>query len=225
MKKLLPLLLIPALLMGCSSEQSSVKTAKAENEPKQASPKEEKQRAKSLEDVYVPNPQVPDDTNLVKVGESLKDEKGEATLKEMAALHKTFQVGPIELKVKNVKVIHNVPSYSLMDYFHSFTEHHEEFDYVKVEVEMINHAEQPVHFAPVAQMKTSNGDEMTFADDFYIEYLSGELQGHGSKQGALGFIIEKPADELASLEFITGDVLDENEKKLAEPVKIKVDFN
>ena len=69
------------------------------------------------------------------------------------------------MKIKNVKLIHNLPTYSLMDYFHYYTEHYEEFEFIKVEVELINHSEN-VRFGPIAHLNTSNGEKeyskMTF---------------------------------------------------------------
>lgn len=57
-------------------------------------------------DVYVPNPQLPDDINLNQIGQNVSDAKGELTLKAYKKVNETLNVGPIEVKVKEMKVMH-----------------------------------------------------------------------------------------------------------------------
>ncbi|MBT2730411.1 hypothetical protein J7E63_26625 [Bacillus sp. ISL-75] len=187
--------------------------------------KKEKNRAKSLSDIYIPNPQVSNDTELLQVGQTIKDSKGTITLKEIAAQNKIYTVGPIDLRIKNVKLIHNMPTYSLMDYFHYYTEDYEEFEFIKVEVELVNKSDQTVHFGPVAHLTTSNGGIKTFEDDFYIEYFGGELEPKGSKQGALGFIVKKSTPDIKWIAIQTSEVLDENHKELGNSQNIKIKLN
>ncbi|GAA3325880.1 hypothetical protein GCM10020331_059540 [Ectobacillus funiculus] len=107
----------------------------------------EKNRAKSLSDIYVPNPQVSDDTKLLNVGQTIKDSKGTVTLKGIASLNKIYTIGPVEMKIKNVKLIHNMPTYSLMDYFSLlYGKTMKNLIFIKVEVELINKSDQTVHF-------------------------------------------------------------------------------
>ena len=232
MKLLTPIFLsLPLFLFGCNSVQNIESTAKATekqehvSENQNHSTKKEKNRAKSLSDIYVPNPQVSNDTELLQVGQTIKDSKGTITLKEIAAQNRSYMLGPIEMRIKNVKLIHNIPTYSLMDYFHYYTENYEEFDFIKVEVELVNKSDQTVHFGPVAHLTTSNGESKTFKDDFYIEYLGGEIDPHGSKQGALGFIVKKSTPDLKWIDIQTSKVLDEKHKELGKSQSIKIDLN
>ncbi|MBM7694085.1 hypothetical protein JOC77_003529 [Peribacillus deserti] len=229
MKKIIPLLLITALLSACSSEQisnpSAAKAKEKQEQTAQEAPSKEKNRAKSLSDIYVPNPQVTDDTKLLKAGQAIEDEKGEMTLKGINSLNKTINLGSVDMKIKNVKLIHNRPTYSLMDYFHAYTEHYEDFQFVKVEVELVNKTEKTVHFGPVAHINTSNGEKKVFEDDFYIEYLGGKIEPKGSKQGALGFIVEKSSPGLNWIDITTSDVLDEKQKTISKAKNIRIDFN
>ncbi|PLT27532.1 DUF4352 domain-containing protein [Peribacillus deserti] len=229
MKKFIPLLLISALLSACSSDQtsepSSAKAKEQQEQKAEQAPSKEKNRAKSLSDIYVPNPQVSDDTKLLKVGQTLEDEKGTVTLKGINSLNKTLNIGSVEMKIKHVKLIHNKPTYSLMDYFHPYTENYEDFHFVKVEVELVNKTDQTLHFGPVAHIKTSNGEEKAFEDDFYIEYLGGEIEPKGSKQGALGFIVEKSAPSIKWIDITTSDVLDEKQKTINKAKNIRIDLN
>lgn len=210
------------LLSACNHMQPANDEVKTESQHTKIASNIEKNRAKSLNDVYVPNPQVSDDTNLLKVGQKLKDEKGEITLLGIASLNKTFTIGSIELKIKNVKLIQNSPTYSLMDYFHYYTERYEKFQFVKVEVELVNKASEKVNFGPVSQLQTSNNEVKAFHDDFYIEYLGGEIGPNASKQGALGFIVENIAPSPDWFEIKTSDVLDSNKQVVGKAQKIKI---
>jgi Domain of unknown function (DUF4352) len=222
MKALISLVLICVMMSGCNVAQNTEKpNVKVENQ----TTANEKNRAKSLSDIYIPNPQVSDDTNLLKVGQTIKDDKGEITLKEISSLNKTFKLGSLEMKIKNVKLIQNLPTYSLMDYFHYYTESYEDFQFVKIEVELVNKSNETVHFGPVAHLTTSNEEERVFEDDFYIEYLGGEIGPKSSKQGSLGFIVEKSSPEIKWVELTTSDVLNDQQKTIAKAQKLKIDFN
>lgn len=230
MKVLTPIILALFLILsGCKAASTSVTsvsaTEKQDHPSKQDRSVKEKKRAKSLADTYVPNPQVSDDTKLLNAGKTINDSKGTVTLKEIASLNKLYTIGPVEMKIKNVKLIHNTPTYSLMDYFHQFTEKYEEFDFIKIEIELINKSNQKVHFGPIAHLETSNGEIKNFEDDFYIEYLGGEIEPNGSKQGALGFIIEKSTPDVNWIDIQTSDVLDENHKTLNKSQSIRINFN
>ncbi len=223
MKKLIPFILLSLMLSGCSLVQKEKTTASAEKIKNVSTIS--KSRAKSLNDLYVPNPQVSDDTSLLLKGQTLKDEKGEVTLEGIASLNKSYSIGPIDMKIKQIKLIKNLPTYSLMDYFHYYTESYESFRFVKVEVEIINHSNKQLHFGPVAHLMTSNNEVKEFKDDFYIEYLGGEMNPNSSKQGAMGFIINHTDPSLKWIELTTSDVLDDQHKVIAKAQKIKVDFN
>lgn len=222
MKKLIPFILLSFMLSGCSFVHKEKTTVSAENIKKVSTVS--KNRAKSLNDVYIPNPQVSDDTGLLLKGQTLKDEKGEVTLEGIASLNKSYSVGPIEMKIKHIKLMKNLPTYSLMDYFHYYTESYESFRFIKVEVEMINHSNKQLHFGPVAHLMTSNKEVKEFKDDFYIEYLGGEITPNGSKQGAMGFIVDHTDPGLKWIELTTSDVLDDQHKIIAKAKKIKVDI-
>ncbi|MFF3025257.1 DUF4352 domain-containing protein [Gottfriedia sp. NPDC057948] len=222
MKKLIPFILLSLMLSGCSLVQKEKTTASAENVNNVSTIS--KSRAKSLNDVYVPNPQVSDDTSLLLKGQTLKDDKGEVTLEGIASINNSYTIGPIEMKIKQIKLIKNLPTYSLMDYFHYYTESYESFRFVKVEVEIINHANKQLHFGPVAHLMTSNNEVKEFKDDFYIEYLGGEINPNSSKQGAMGFIVDHTDPSLKWIELTTSDVLDDQHKVIAKAQKIKVDF-
>ncbi len=216
MRKYLQLFLAASLLTGCSfAEADSNKTEKST--VINGSP------TKKNTDVYVPNPQVSEDISLHKVGDSIIDDKGELTLKSMKEVNKTFQVNGIEYTVKDVKLLHFVPAYSLIDFFHAYT-HEEEFDFVKISVELKNHSNENYHFGPVAMVKINGSIHKTWEDDFYLENLNGEISAGQTKLGSLGFIVEE-LDSLDKVELLSGDIVDDNKKKVADPVSLVVNGN
>ncbi|GLB59773.1 DUF4352 domain-containing protein [Cytobacillus sp. NCCP-133] len=211
MEKLIAMIaLLSIVLFGCSSvpEQSSGVSAKA---------MEENEAVKH----YAPNPQVPDDRQLQKAGQSLTDEKGEITLKKVANVNGTYKIGPIEMRIAEAKVMHLKPDYSLVDYFHTLT-HDEEFDLVKVFVEIKNTSDQKVNFAPAAILETSKGEQITWEKDIYLDGLNEEIGPNETKAGNIGFIIEKW--DLKHFEITTSDVFRADGKKIEDAENIEIRF-
>lgn len=82
MKLLTPSILVLSLvLFGCNAAQKDESAAKETKKQEETSEKnndgsnKEKSRAKSLSHIYVPNPQVSDDTKLLNVGQTIEDSK------------------------------------------------------------------------------------------------------------------------------------------------------
>nr|WP_246944851.1 DUF4352 domain-containing protein [Bacillus pinisoli] len=170
---------------------------------------------------YLPNPQVPSDDSLQKVNDTVTDEKGELTLKQIKHVNKTYNLGDIELRIIDVKVMHLVPDYSLIDYFHTLT-HDEEFDFVKVFVEITNTSDEKMNVAPVAIFKTSTGENVPWENDIYLDGLNGEIEGNSKRLGNLGFIIEE--SDIDYIEITTSDLFNEEEEKVSKAEKIKIEF-
>jgi hypothetical protein len=230
MKKLFILTSLMAMLVGC--DQPIVNGNKAPDSEQQTKNKQIEHSDKEIKqdtntkktNEYFSNPQVTDDRSLQKPGDYYVDEKGEATLKTMKIINKTYDVGPIQLTVKDVKVIHLVPDYSLIDYFHALT-HEEEFDFIKVFVEIKNTSSKKVNFAPIALFETSTGEKFDWEKDIYLESLHGEIDGNGKKQGNLGFILKDPNGENVEwVKMITSDVVDQNKNILSKSKEIKLEF-
>ncbi|MGG0664556.1 hypothetical protein ABE042_10660 [Viridibacillus arvi] len=211
MKKLLGFLLLSSLLFGCSNKDFST-----------SSPALAQEIESNYLDGYGANPQVPDDRTLLTVGQSIKDAKGEATLKKINLEEQTINVGDIKLTVKDTKLIHLFPDYSLTDYFHALT-HDEEFEFVKLFVEIKNDSNDKVNFAPIAMIETNTGQKITWDQDIYLENLNEEIEGSASKKGNLGFIVDTKTD-LEWIEITTSDVFDENEEKVADAKKFRIKF-
>lgn len=172
-------------------------------------------------DVLVPNPQVTDDSSLKKAGDSFTDNKGELTLKAVKEVNKTFKLEGIEYTVKDIKLLHFIPDYSLTDFFHPYT-HDQEFDFVKIGVEIRNNSKENYHFGPVAFVNINESIHKTWEDDFYLEELHGEISAGQNKQGNLGFIVDE-LENLEKVEVLSGDLLDKEKKKIAEPVRFVVE--
>ncbi len=67
-------------------------------------------------------------------------------------MNETLNVGPIEVKVKEMKVMHATPDYSMIDFFHGYT-HDEDFDIVKVNVEIKNNTDKKLSFPQLLSLK------------------------------------------------------------------------
>jgi hypothetical protein len=240
MKQALSILFIIMLLVGCSSNpdpKSNEKNIENETQIENSVIKKDneiEQQTTAISDDYQPNSQVTDDRSLLKVGRSYTDDKGEATLKAIKKIDKTYKVGSIELTVREAKLIHLRPDYSMIDYFHVLT-HDEEFDFVKVLVEVKNKSTEKVSFAPIALLKTNTGETFDWQKDIYLEELNGKIEGNATKVGNLGFIVNatgghahkeehKEAKDIKWIEITTSDVFDKNEKKISEAQKIKIEF-
>ncbi|MGE7837599.1 DUF4352 domain-containing protein [Viridibacillus arvi] len=211
MKKSLGFLLLSSLLFGCSDKDFST-----------SSPALAQEIESNYLDGYGANPQVPDDRTLLTVGQSIKDAKGEATLQKINLEEQTTNVGDIKLTVKDTKLIHLFPDYSLTDYFHALT-HDEEFEFVKLFVEIKNNSNDKVNFAPIAMIETNTGQKITWDQDIYLENLNEEIEGSASKKGNLGFIVDTKTN-LEWIEITTSDVFDENEEKVANAKKFRIKF-
>ena len=176
---------------------------------------------RSAVESYSPNPQVPDDRQLKKIGQTSLDEKGEITLKKVNNLNRTYNIGPIEMNIIDAKILHLKPDYSLVDYFHTLT-HDEEFDFVKVFVEIKNTSDKKVNFAPTAILETSAGEIITWENDIYLDGINEGINSNETKAGNIGFIIEK--SDLEYLEITTSDVYDTDDKKIKNAEKLKIEF-
>ena len=195
MKQLVVLLTLGTILSGCGNPVQEAK--QPVSLPKQEQVSIEKTAA------YVPNPQLPDDRKLTEVDASIADAKGELTLKQFVRPDVTRTIGPIRMKVEEVKVFHARPSYGMIDFFHGFT-HDESFDLVKTRVTITNTGNEPVTFNPVAHFKLDTKTEKTIEDDVYLESLAATYAPDETRSGNFGFILEQP---LSSVEWLTSDVL------------------
>ena len=199
MKQILAALMLGTILSGCGTMPDTVQEKSSEK----SAPKQEPPVSIEKSAAYVPNPQLPDDRKLTKVDASVTDAKGELTLTQFVRPGITRTIGPITMKVEEVKVFHARPSYGMIDFFHGFT-HDESFDLVKTRVTITNTGNEPVTFNPVAHFKLDTKTEKTIEDDVYLESLAATYAPDETRRGNFGFIIEQP---LTSVELLTSDVL------------------
>lgn len=213
MKKTVYLLALSALLLGgCSESDDSTMIASAADQTNDIP---------GYYDGYVLSPQVTDDRLLQETGQNKRDAKGEATVKAVNMDSETYKAGPVELIVAESKILQLEPDYSLIDFFHSYT-HEQEFEVVKMFVEITNTSDEPIHFAPVALLETAEEELKLWEDDIYLEELNGELAPGETKTGNVGFIIEKGGIE--SINITTSDVFDSKDKQIAKAVEFNTQF-
>jgi hypothetical protein len=89
---------------------------------------------------------------------------------------------------------------------------------------MKNTSNDTVKFAPVAVLKTSDGQQKIWEDDIYLEELGGEIEGNSTKKGTVGFIVEEAKQPIQWAEFTTSDVFDQNDKLIKKGQKIKIEL-
>ncbi|MCY8936043.1 DUF4352 domain-containing protein [Peribacillus frigoritolerans] len=204
-------LMIGALLLTAFGALNTQPAYEEETTAKEKT--EEIARPLEKKDVYVPNPQLPDDINLNQVGQNVSDAKGELTLKAYKKVNETLNVGPIEVNIKEMKVMHATPDYSMIDFFHGYT-HDEDFDIVKVNVEIKNNSDKKIKFSPVAFLETDRGEHLTWEDEIYLEELTGEIEGNGSKSGNIGFILND--GNIKGISVMSSDAVDDEGKVIAK---------
>lgn len=204
-------LMIGALLLTAFGALNTQPAYEEETTAKEKT--EEIARPLEKKDVYVPNPQLPDDINLNQIGQNVSDAKGELTLKAYKKVNETLNVGPIEVNIKEMKVMHATPDYSMIDFFHGYT-HDEDFDIVKVNVEIKNNSDKKIKFSPVAFLETDRGEHLIWEDEIYLEELTGEIEGNGSKSGNTGFILND--GNIKSISVMSSDAVDDEGKVLAK---------
>lgn len=212
MKQVIYLCLLLITLTGCSfNDEKSVAAKTSANNT-----------IPSYYDDYILNPQVSDDRLLQEVGQFSRDNRGELTVKATEHDSHTYKIGDsIELTIREAKILHFKPDYSLIDFYHSYT-HDQEFDFVKLFVEIKNTSNQPLKFAPIATMNTNMDELKTWEDDIYLEELNREIAANGTKKGNLGFIIEK--SNVDSIEIMTSDVFNKKDELKYEGETIRVEF-
>lgn len=236
MRGIISIAVFIVMLAGCSSNVNTETQNAGEEQAVKATPQSTSSQKDSRDD-YQPNSQVTDDRSLMKAGQTFSDDKGKAVLKNIKQVNQTYKIGDMELTVKEMKLIHLRPDYSMIDYFHVLT-HDEEFDFVKVFVDIKNSSSKKINVAPIALMKTNTGETFDWNKDIYLEELNGELEGGAEKSGNLGFIVnassghahdedaddKKKEKEIKWIEITTSDVFDHNHQKISDAQKIKIEF-
>ncbi|MEH7304140.1 hypothetical protein [Neobacillus drentensis] len=223
MKQAMIIILFVFLLTGCSFVSIQPPSEKTDTATENSSTATKKISADD-HDAYYNSPQVTDDSTLQKPGQSATDEKGEATLKQMKQINKVYHFGDIEYTIKEMKLLHYRPDYSLIDYFHPLTEA-EEFDFIKISVDIKNHSKEKLNFAPVALFETNTGEKMDWKQDMYLEHLNGEIEGSQIKRGSLGFIVNQAnSKEIQWIKILTSDVYNAQQERLEEAEKIQLNF-
>lgn len=213
MKKAIYLIIFSALILGgCSEKQGTVAVASAVDE----------QEIPDYYEDYVLNPQVTDDRTLQNLGQSKRDAKGEAVVKAVNMNSKAYEIGPVQLTVKESKILQLKPDYSLIDFYHSYT-HEQEFTLVKMFVEISNLSDEDVNFAPVALLETDKEELKLWEDDIYLEELTGTLIAGETKRGNVGFIIEE--SKVDSIEVTTSDVFSSHGEQLEKAKNFTTQFD
>ncbi|GGP07481.1 DUF4352 domain-containing protein [Oceanobacillus neutriphilus] len=215
MKRLIGFLIIIFVLAGCAKDKPA--------EAKNGIGMEKQTQTASYLEGYIENPQLPDDSGLLEVDQAIEDSKGKSTLIKMKQLDESYQIGDMEITLRDAKWIHLRPSYRMIDYFHGLTGNESKFNYVKVFVEITNASEETLQFSPVALVETNDGEKISWENELYLESLNEPIESGESRKGNVGFIVDETKD-LSELTILTSDIFDEADNKLTDAEEITVEF-
>ena len=153
-------LILSIILIGCSNNSNTTnKSVTTErNQDIKSNSTNSNNGIPSYYQDYIVSPQVIDDRTILEIGQSFKDHKGEGILKAINNETNTFLIGQIELTIREVKILQFKPDYSLIDFYHSYTQA-QEFDFIKLFVEIKNTSNKPLKFAPAAIINTHLGEK------------------------------------------------------------------
>ncbi|MEH6947987.1 hypothetical protein V7068_13135 [Bacillus sp. JJ634] len=176
------------------------------------------------EEWFIPNRHIPDDLHVTEVGQSITDSKGELTLLAKATEIAPIVVGPIEVMIRDVKVIRVVPDDSMMDFFQAYTKK-QGFDMIKISVEIHNTSSDTVQFTPVTRLETTDGEQKTEKDNLFLEEMKGTFVGGDVKRGDIGFILNDQAQStLQGIHIFTSDTVNTNGTVFEQGKKIEINF-
>ncbi|MBH0164524.1 DUF4352 domain-containing protein [Fictibacillus sp. 7GRE50] len=216
------LFLSASLVTGCASEADKKKETHTNHQQNESNKSETKNQTEKQ--TYTDSSQASDDTNLTEINKKVEDQDGSITLKKYAKVNKQLKSDSIALTIDEVKVLHYAPSVDLIDFFHGYTKQ-DEFPYVRVNVKIENKGKKSVHFNPIAQIETDQGETVTWKEDFYLEELNGEIKPGEEKMGSLGFILNKTnVENLKTITITSSEVVDDQEKTISNPLILTVDL-
>ncbi|WP_408008364.1 DUF4352 domain-containing protein [Pseudalkalibacillus sp. A8] len=213
------------LLTGCMNDDGKADSSNVKPEEKAIiEEKDENDAVRKKQDPFIKNPQAPNDQELTEVGKTHRDQDGVIKLLAISSEDKHVSIGPIEVTIKEAKLLNYSPSPDLIDFFHGYTHQESNFNYVKLRIVVENTSDETLNFAPVSHLETNEGEQTSFEDDFYLEKLYGDYAPGEKRYGQLGFILEQTKPEnLTSIEITTSDIF-KNEGSIHENQKFIIDF-
>ncbi|WP_200416375.1 hypothetical protein [Virgibacillus salexigens] len=215
------------ILSGCAKQEENAEAENKQNQTESTDMEEEERTIQEVNDDrdYVDNPQAPDTRSLNEIGDQFEDEDGNVTLEAITDYQKMHSIGPIQMSIRDVKVVNFSPAMHLVDYFHGFTHNEENFNYIKMYVTIENTSDQMVNFAPVSILETEAGEKKDFEDDFYLQNLYGDLSAGQKKTGELAFILEETnTEQIGTISLITSDVFDKENQSIEQGKEITIEF-
>lgn len=218
LKNLLFILIAASILTGCLYDQIGTSGSNIEKSITVAA-------HASSGPAYVPNPQIADDRTLTIPGQVANDPKGELTLKSVKQVDELYHFGGVELIIKNIKIMHFIPANSFRDFYLPYTSDNE-FDFIKMEIEIINANPNAVNFTPIALLNI-NEQQFTWEDDFYLENLNGRIGGGETKIGNLGFIIDDHNGQKVGNKtyFMTSDVVGVDKAIINKAIDVEINLS
>jgi hypothetical protein len=219
MKKLLLLFSVVVMLAGCQGDkETSAEPEKpiTEGDTEPATKETEKKEPKK-------EPEKQDDDKLLtKVGEVENSQDGRVELMRITSVNKVYNIKPIKMTIKNVKV---------MDYSDvpKRMQAPEKFTGLQILYTLENTSEKSIEFTlPIKKVILSNGLQLDVLDDGYIQGFTDTFYGK-VKLKLQGTAVILPDDvnykNLKWIEIITGETATEEDFEIisdAQRIKIKL---
>ncbi|NHM31211.1 hypothetical protein [Neobacillus terrae] len=213
MRHLLLLLILTGFLAGFCNEPSINRDNK-KNISEAVHLKEKTLKSKT------PSAQLPKDNDFSDSGDSISSFFGTLTLKKNIPINKLYLLDGIEYIVNDIKIIHFQPAPGREHFFRKYT-NLREFDFIKMNVEMVNTKPKTVKFTPIISL---DADKVFISGekDIYQEKMSGNLKGGETKKGNIGFILPTPYEQVNQINITSSAVRDLDNIVKKSPVSIQV---
>ncbi|MGJ7920289.1 hypothetical protein [Neobacillus sp. LXY-4] len=181
----------------------------------------ERVQAAQVSPVNIPNNHIPDDHSLTGPGQTVRGHQGELTLLARKPVYDAYHLGGVALIINEVKVMHFIPNVSERDFFNSYTTA-KEFDFIKIDIEIVNENPKTVQFNPIETIQIGN-ESISLKDLFGDAGMTGLIEGGETKTGQLCFIKNNDAN-VDKIEIATSDVVGVNEEILNEAIELEINM-
>lgn len=167
-----------------------------------------------------PSALLPTEKDFSASGDSISSFFGTLTLKKNIPINKLYLLDGIEYIVNDIKIIHFHPAQGHEHLFKEYT-NLREFDFIKMNVEMVNTKPKTVKFTPIISLYADkffiSGEK-----DIYQEKISGNLKGGETKKGNIGFILPTPYEQVNQINITSSAVIDLDNTVRKSPVTLPV---
>lgn len=229
MKKLIfsAALLLSLVLVACGEEEEATDVSTASATVKETTATEETAVEESKEDVKTESEEVKSGT-LTKAGQWTMDGDDKVTLVKIAELNKTYPMGPINLTIESVKLLHhsNVDSYTKEYVKNVHGKEVSELGTIQVTYSVENTADRNVMFTSIDTLTTDTKAQILGMHDMANSNDLGTYMGQVIVEGLSIFpYFGEDLGEISVVNLMTSNAFDSDDgETLSEAQKIEIQF-